>query len=231
MVYIAFTLGLFGSLHCLGMCGPLAFALLPGIQDHKIQSLKRALGYNVGRILSYTTLGITVGILSGFINLSGFQKPISIAMGIIFIFLFLVSMDLEKLLFKSASYRNVFSKYTAFLIFSLNRISSNNVVFMGILNGLVPCGLVYLALAGAVTAEGLLESGMFMFFFGLGTFPAMFVLLLGVSMFDLKAKLMKYRFFSLLQLFLGCFLIYRSISIDLPANLDLLWNIGKVMCH
>lgn len=231
MIYIAFTLGLFGSLHCLGMCGPLAFALLPGIKEKSSRNLFRTLGYNSGRVISYTLLGLLMGLIGGFINISGFQKPMSVFMGLVLILLFFMSMDIESILFKSSSYRDVFAKYRTFLSSTVAKFSANNSLLMGMLNGFIPCGLVYLALAGAMTSGGVFKGAYFMFFFGLGTFPAMFALLSSYSFLGLNQRRKMKHFFSYLQLFVGVFLIYRGLAIDIPANLELLWSMGKVMCH
>jgi sulfite exporter TauE/SafE len=213
------------------MCGPLAFALLPGIKEKSSRNFLRTIGYNSGRVVSYTMLGLIMGLIGGFVNISGLQKPMAILMGVILILLFFMSMDIESMLFKSSRYRNVFSKYRTFLSATVAKFSANNSLLMGMLNGFVPCGLVYLALAGAMTSGGVLNGATFMLFFGLGTFPTMFALLSSYSFLGLKQRRKMKYFFSYLQLFVGVFLIYRGLAIDIPANLELLWSMGKVMCH
>ena len=231
MIYIAFTLGLFGSLHCLGMCGPLAFALLPGIKEKSSRNVLRTVGYNSGRVASYTSLGLLMGLIGGIFDISGLQKPMAVVMGVLLILLFFMSMDIESMLFKSNRYRNYFSKYRQFLSATVAKFSANNSFLMGMLNGFVPCGLVYLALAGAMTSGSVLNGATFMMFFGLGTFPAMFALLTSYSFLGLNQRRNMKHFFAYLQLFVGVFLIYRGLAIDVPANLELLWSMGKVMCH
>lgn len=232
MIYIAFTLGLFGSIHCLGMCGPLAFSLLPGIQKKGKESVFRAIGYNSGRIISYVGMGMLIGLFGGLFNLSGLQKPLGILIGIVLIILFLFSFDIEKLLFKSSSYRSFYNKYSQYLSKYFNHLKKQNSIFLGMLNGLIPCGLVYLALAGALTSGGVLSGAQFMFWFGIGTFPAMFLLLVSFSLLDLKRKLNFRKVFAFLQLFVGIFLIYRAVSIQVPADLTLIdAMLNPVMCH
>ncbi|GLR17188.1 sulfite exporter TauE/SafE family protein [Portibacter lacus] len=231
MIYVAFTLGLFGSLHCLGMCGPLAFALLPGIEERSARNYTRIIGYNSGRVASYVVLGLFMGVLSGVINISGIQKPLTLIMGVGLILLFFLSLDIEKVLFKSSKFRSIFTSYRTFITKVVQKISSQNSFLMGMLNGFVPCGLVYLALAGAMTSDGFLKSGQFMLFFGLGTFPAMFLLLASISVLDLRKRINLKSIFAVLQLLVGCFLIYRAYGINVPENLELLWSMGKIMCH
>lgn len=232
MFYVAFTLGLFGSLHCLGMCGPLAFSLMPGISERSSKSIVRALGYNTGRVLSYVSLGLVMGVFGGLVNFSGLQKPLTIGVGVFLILLFFLSLDLEKLLFKSGTYRGMFEKYNQFLSKNLRSLSQKGSLFLGVLNGFIPCGLVYLALAGALTTGGLLKGGLFMFYFGLGTFPAMFLLLSSFSLMDLKRRLGFRKVFAFLQLFVGVFLIYKAFLVEIPLDLSLISSmINPIMCH
>lgn len=232
MIYIAFTLGLFGSLHCLGMCGPLAFSLLPGIQEKSSKNVVRAVSYNAGRVISYVTMGMLVGLFGGLFNLSGLQKPLGISLGIVLVIMFLFSFDIEKLLFRSSSYSKLYSKYSTYLSKVIGKLKRQPPLLLGMLNGLIPCGLVYLALAGALTSGGVLSGGQFMMWFGLGTFPAMFLLLVSFSLLDLKRRLNFRKVFAFLQLFVGVFLIYRAVHIEIPADLSLIdAMLNPVMCH
>lgn len=232
MIGIAFTLGLFGSLHCLGMCGPLAFSLMPGTNNNNASAVFKATGYNLGRVFSYMVLGLLIGIFGGLFNFSGLQKPLTIGLGLFLIALFFFSMDLEKLLFKSALYQKLYSGYSRLLTSSFNSKIRNNAFAMGSLNGLIPCGLVYLALAGALSTGNPFSGAQFMFFFGMGTFPAMFLLLAGTSIMKLRSRLQFKKVFGVLQLFLGIFLIYRAIMIDIPMDLSLLQSMtDPILCH
>lgn len=231
MIYIAFTLGIFGSLHCLGMCGPLAFALLPGVEKGGIHNTLRALSYNIGRIISYTILGVFTGLLSSAVHLTGIQRPLTIVVGILMIILFLVSMDFEKLILKSSNYSAFLKRYQNLINKAFHQLQKTHAIFLGMVNGLVPCGLVYLALAGSLTADGLGGSILFMTFFGLGTLPAMFLLLAGTSLISLRKRLQFRKVFAYLQLFVGVFMLYRAFAVELPDNLELYWSMGKLMCH
>lgn len=232
MIAVAFTLGLFGSLHCLGMCGPLAFSLMPGVEHNNVKAIIKASAYNFGRVISYMGLGILIGVFGGLFNFSGFQKPLTIAMGIFLIVLFFFSMDLERLLFKSKNYQNLYTRFSKMLSVAFNSKMRSNTLAMGMLNGLIPCGLVYLAMAGALATGSPLLGARFMFFFGMGTFPAMFFLLAGTSILNLRSKLKFRKVFAFLQLFLGIFLIYRALAIDVPMDLSLLQSMANpILCH
>ncbi|WP_235296421.1 sulfite exporter TauE/SafE family protein [Portibacter marinus] len=231
MFYVAFTLGMFGSLHCLGMCGPLAFALLPGIHRGGIKNTLRVILYNLGRTSSYMILGLIAGLFISAISLTGLQKPLTILVGIVLIIMAFVSINLERTISKNKIYQKAISYYHRKIRYILQEKASRNAWFLGMLNGLVPCGLVYLALAGALNSGSLSNSSLFMAYFGLGTFPAMFLLLIGSSYLTLSNRLRWNKVMTYLQLMVGIFLIYRGIAVEMPVNLELYWSLGKVMCH
>lgn len=168
----AFVMGLAGSFHCIGMCGPLALAL-PVSHKNDLSRVTGGLLYNSGRIFSYSLLGLLFGSLGSFMFAAKWQSFLSITLG---------SLILIYLLFPKRwfhySAKNSLSKPFVFLrqqlgkLFQEKKISS--IFFIGVLNGYLPCGLVYLALASSVVAGNSLTGGMFMLFFGLGTLPMMF---------------------------------------------------------
>ncbi|MEE9371738.1 MAG: sulfite exporter TauE/SafE family protein [Saprospiraceae bacterium] len=232
---MAFTLGFFGSIHCIGMCGPLAMGVSRNGGRSFRKSLFYALVYNLGRISTYALLGALFGLIGEAVFVSGFQKTLSILAGILLITLFLSSMDLEKLLFKSSIYKRIFTSISNFISWAFKNGAQRYPFFVGMLNGVLPCGLVYLALAGSLTAGNVILGSVFMSFFGLGTFPAMIgVIVLGFKL-DTMAKTKKAllnKAFPILHLGLGIFLIYRGILVDIPSQLDF-WVAIKdpVMCH
>ena len=232
MIYVALTLGLFGSMHCLTMCGPLVLGASKFASGHLLPHFLYSAVYNVGRIFSYIALGIIMGALGSVLNLGGIQKPMSIFLGVVLIILFLFSMDVEKLLFRFKLFQGSYLKFNKFLSNNLSRLASKNPFFLGMLNGLLPCGLVYLALAGALAAGGIAQGSVFMFFFGLGTFPALFVLMTGLPQ---LAKWRKIRFQKVLafaQLALGILLIWRGFSVEIPMEFDLQQALrNPVYCH
>lgn len=234
-MWMALTLGFFGSVHCLGMCGPLAMGVANYGEKNRIASVLHATSYNVGRIVTYAALGGLFGLIGEGILISGFQKIFSIIAGVFLIVLFLFSMDLERVLFKSTIYKSLFTTITSSISKSFSRGAHRYPLLVGMLNGLLPCGLVYLALAGSLTMGHVGLGAAFMVFFGLGTFPVMIgVMLLGGKLRSLevaKRNITK-TVFPILHLFLGVFLIYRGVVVDVPVDLDF-WMAVKhpVMCH
>ncbi|MDF2449960.1 MAG: sulfite exporter TauE/SafE family protein [Bacteroidota bacterium] len=169
----AISLGFLGSFHCIGMCGPIALAL----PVNHYMPLKKYAGitlYNAGRILTYSCLGLIFGGLGHSFFMGGFQQGVSITLGI----LLLTSVILPKLsLLKAFQLTFLYSaianlKNRLSILFHKKGI---HILFaIGALNGLLPCGLVYLGLAGAIATGNYLNGAEFMLYFGMGTAPIMF---------------------------------------------------------
>jgi len=169
--------GFLGSVHCVGMCGPLALSL-PGADRMPGRFLVERLLYNAGRVVTYALLGGLVGLVGRVVSLAGFQQVLSIGVGAAMLLVALVP-------WVSRQVRRLEQAPSAFLgrvmapMGGLYRSGGVGAMLtIGLLNGLLPCGFVYAALATAVTAGDPVSSMAFMAAFGLGTGPAM----LGVSL-------------------------------------------------
>jgi len=179
ILFPALLLGLAGSLHCVGMCGPLLLAL-PLDTAGKWKVLRQMLVYHGGRILTYAALGLLFGLLGKGIAIAGFQKIISISAGVFMLFMAIMAWRFERLVTALPGF-GTFTKQVKTSIGNRMRHTPNGSLFsIGLLNGLLPCGMVYAALAGAIATIGSLEGAAFMVVFGLGTLP----LLLMVSVFS-----------------------------------------------
>jgi sulfite exporter TauE/SafE len=213
--YTALMIGLVGSLHCIGMCGPIAISLPLG----KKSWWRRTLGgltYNTGRILTYSILGALFGFLGQGIEMAGLQRWASILIGIVLILsvvfpaLFKGKIKIEQFLFGFGG-RMVGRFRKLFAINSLPSLFS-----IGLLNGLLPCGLVYVAVAGALNTNSILGGIGFMLVFGLGTLPMMLTIpLLGNLIGSGFRK--KYRYLlSIMIVILGILFVLRGLSLGIP---------------
>src|SRR5476651_1937523 len=81
---IAFFIGLFGSVHCVGMCGPLALAV-PSLQTKGWLIVADKVSYNIGRVVTYSILGLLLGFLGKQLWLLGLQQAVSIISGLLII--------------------------------------------------------------------------------------------------------------------------------------------------
>jgi len=213
MVLAALIMGLTGSLHCVGMCSPLAMAVG---NMNKRAFLNRVI-YNAGRIVMYGLLGALVAGLGVVLPISKFQNLVSILLGIT---LLLGGAGLLKVNIPLLS--NAIGKLTSTLkkLFGtlLMRKNFGSVFLLGTLNGILPCGLVWIALAYALTLQSTLEGVGFMMLFGLGTLPVM----LGLT--SIITELLKRFNFSLqhvtsaMLILSGILLIARVFIIHLPHH-------------
>ena len=169
-----FVLGIFSSFHCIGMCGPIAL-LLP-VQG--LSASKRFTGtllYNFGRVFTYSIMGCFLGIVGRRIYLAGFQQPFSIIMGILILVL-LTLFILNKRFFHNGHTGIVFTTIKTFIGKQLRHQHMFTLFLIGTANGLLPCGMVYFALIGALATGNVANASLFMAAFGLGTIPLMMLL-------------------------------------------------------
>lgn len=177
MLWAGFLFGLLGSFHCVGMCGAIALAL-PGAGGGHGRYVAGRVLYNLGRVTTYATLGAAAGLLGQSLRLAGWQQSLSLLSGGLILLLVIVP---ERYLGRAAAalgLARVLGTVKSQLAFFYQRPSLGALYTTGLLNGLLPCGLVYLALAGALSAPGVAGAAGYMALFGLGTLP----LMLGLSL-------------------------------------------------
>lgn len=229
--WTALTIGLFGSLHCVGMCGPIAMAL-PFQNQNRFQILQNTLLYNGGRIFTYAMIGLLPGLLGQGLALGGFQKNMSVILGIFFLLAAFFSFGADRMLQRIPIYRR-FYFYVQSKLGELLRSQSRSTFFsIGFLNGLLPCGLVYMALAGALTQTNMLAGAGYMAFFGLGTLPLMLTIALSKGFISLRLRNLIRRVTPAFMVLFGLLLIFRGFHIDLPESIDTWMMMGYLpMCE
>ncbi len=213
MIWAAFMMGLVGSLHCAGMCGPLTL-LLPQNQVTSFRYISGRTLYNASRIFTYAILGFLIGLFGEQSSLFISQNILSVLFGIlILLVLFLPDSIVNKL----DTYPPI-ARFTGKLksgiknSFGLGYFSSQ--VVFGLLNGLLPCGLVYAALAGAFLELSPWKGALFMGLFGLGTLPMMLSISLGSKSLRLFIGNHGRLFIKLSYSFLAVWLILRGFLFD-----------------
>jgi hypothetical protein len=169
MYWSAFVFGLVGSFHCVGMCGPIVLAV-PG------KSVFSKLLYNLGRTLTYALMGLVIGIIGEGFSLAGYQQILSIIVGaaMLLIVIFTKYKHFDLPLSGAISKLWIFSKKRLTPLFKSDSVMAPFLI--GLVNGLLPCGLVYAAIFAAVAMGGMLESSLYMVLFGLGTAPLLIAL-------------------------------------------------------
>ncbi len=210
----ALLLGAVSSIHCIGMCGPLAMALpLKGGQASKFTG---ALLYNLGRITTYAVFGIVFGLIGRSFAWFGWQQKISITLGLII----LIALILPRVLNNQHLFTKWNNRVMVVLREKLGKLLFNghpaSLYAIGILNGLLPCSMVYLALAGAVATGDALYGAVFMASFGAGTLPAMWTISFFGGMMKQSIRVNARKLFPAMMIIMAFLLILRGLNLGIP---------------
>ncbi len=227
----AILMGFIGSLHCIGMCGPIAM-MLPYRDESQVQKLAKVFLYNGGRITSYAILGLLPGLLGLGLQLGGYQKSLSIFIGVGILISTLFAINLESRLWQFPLFRSWQNWVQQNIGRHLGKSGRFTFYGIGFLNGLLPCGMVYIALAGALTQTSILASVLFMAGFGLGTVPMMLGLSWGSQWISLRWRKRIRRFMPVFMLLIAGLFILRGWQAELPVDLQFwLSPYSEIRCH
>lgn len=227
-----FTLGAAGSLHCVGMCGPLSLAL-PVQHLSKTQKFFSLLLYQFGRIITYSVIGLLFGLAGRRIYISGYQQWFSIAMGI-------VVLSLAALYFfrHKTVHIKFLNRFYFFIQQQISRLlkSANGLLsflLMGMANGLLPCGMVYVALAATLSFTEITQSVSFMAMFGAGTLPAMMLIGYAGQVINPGWRTYLRKLVPIFISLMGALLILRGLNLGIPfISPELPQSPGHaVVCH
>ncbi len=215
MLLSAILLGLMGSLHCVGMCGPIAF-MLPVDQTNNFKKASQILIYHFGRLMAYGTIGLVFGLLGKGLFIFGLQQKLSIIIGILMIVVVLIpSKILNRYNFSKPVYK-VISKVKNKLGKELKKKTSDTFLTIGFLNGFLPCGLVYMALFGAIAMGNAWQGSLYMLLFGLGTVPLMTTAIYfsGILKGSVKQRIQK--MVPVFVIVIGALFILRGMGLGIP---------------
>lgn len=214
-ILTSFFVGLFGSLHCIGMCGPIAIAL-PVPNSGNISFVAGRLLYNLGRVVTYSFLGAVFGLLGSRLVISGFQQSVSITLGIAIIVFVLIPPKYKA----KISQHSIVQKLSAPIKSGISELFKSGtfaaMFLIGILNGFLPCALVYVALAGAISSGDAISGAAVMILFGLGTIPAMFAATLFGKFINLNIRRKINKAIPVLAVILGLLFIVRGLALGIP---------------
>jgi len=214
-LFTAFAIGALGSFHCIGMCGPIALAL-PLKRDTSARRVAGSLLYNTGRISTYALIGAIFGLLGQGFVLAGFQQSISIVLGVLVI----LGVALPAAFVHKLSPNHVIAKGIAKVKVRMQKLfavrSYPSMFFIGSLNGLLPCGLVYLGVAGATAMGNPGEGALYMLLFGLGTWPVMVMVSFFGNWIGIGLRNRINTAMPVLVMLMGIFFILRGLSLDIP---------------
>jgi uncharacterized protein len=209
----AFLLGLASSLHCVGMCGPLSLSVNAGNSG---KALLPVYLYQAGRIFIYVMAGLVAGVLGRGVLLAGYQQSLSILMG-----LMLLTMAVSFLFGKKTRSFSFFNGYYLFISRlvsqAIKRAARPGGAFLfGMANGLLPCGMVYIAALSSIPLGNVYYSGMFMLFFGVGTLPAMLTLVFVAKKVGIARLNWLRSITPAVMILIGLLLVVRGLNLNIP---------------
>lgn len=214
MLWSAFLIGLFGSFHCIGMCGPIALAL--PVQNSRFNLIVGRLLYNIGRAITYAVIGLVFGLLGQSLSLVGFQQSVSIFAGALILLMVLLPSKISQkiyLLKPAYGFTNFLKRKFGAL---LKKKSVTSTFLIGLLNGFLPCGLVYIAVAGAIASGSYLDGAAYMFVFGIGTLPIMLAVSLAGNFISLNVRKRINRMIPAFMIVLAFLFILRGMNLGIP---------------
>jgi uncharacterized protein len=231
MLYTAFIIGLVGSLHCIGMCGPIAL-MLPVNSDERSKYFTGRFLYNLGRIITYSFMGLIIGFIGSKLMFYGMQQILSILLGAA-ILLFIFTPRKYRLKLYSINFLNKLITSLKSSIGSLfSKRSLNSLFIIGLLNGFLPCGLVYVGLGTAAVSGSAFSGAAVMFLFGLGTLPVMFAVSSFGKMLSQNFRNKAAKLVPVFAVLLAIIFILRGLNLGIPfISPKMQQETGMVECH
>lgn len=215
MLVAAIILGLMGSLHCVGMCGPIAF-MLPVDRSNNLKKFSQIFVYHLGRLLAYGILGLIFGLLGKGLFVFGMQQKLSIAIGILMIIVVLIPYKTFNKYNLSKPMYSIIGKVKSRLGKELQKKTADTFLTIGFLNGFLPCGLVYMALFGAIAMGNAIEGAFYMILFGAGTIPLMTSAIYFSSLLKSSAKQKIQKLIPVFVVLIGALFILRGLGLGIP---------------
>lgn len=216
MMMTALLLGLAGSGHCLGMCGPLA-TIVPGSGvDGRWGRILDRLIYHIGRVAAYASIGIVASVGLSVVEVDRFERPLAIVSGVLMIVIALMPL----LTHRSVAPRWVTARWSTMAQWFARRLRGRPTVgrtfLLGMVNGYLPCGLVIAAVAGAMGTGHPDQAALFMMMFGLGTVPALFILGIALSVGPPRLQGHLRRLTPVLTVVAGVLILVRGLGLGIP---------------
>lgn len=215
MIWTAFLLGLLGSLHCVGMCGPIAF-MLPVERSNTFKKVSQITIYHVGRLLAYAIIGLLFGLLGKTLYIFGVQQQLSIVIGVLMILIVIIPLQTFNKYNLSKPIYKIISKVKSGLGNALKKKTSDTFLTIGFLNGFLPCGLVYMAVFASLAMQNALQGSVYMLVFGLGTIPLMTTAIYLGKFLNSTIKQKIQKAIPIVVVIIGALFILRGLGLGIP---------------
>lgn len=215
MLLSALILGFMGSLHCVGMCGPIAF-MLPVDRTNNYKKFGQIFIYHFGRLLAYGIIGLIFGLLGKGLSIFGLQQKLSIAIGALMILVVLIPYKTFNKYNLSKPIYKIISKVKNQLGKELKKKSPDTFLTIGFLNGFLPCGLVYMALFASIAMGDALQGSLYMVLFGVGTLPLMTAAIYFSNLLKGGIRQKVQRAIPVFVVIIGVLFILRGLGLGIP---------------
>jgi len=224
MLYSAFIFGLISSLHCIGMCGPIAL-MIPVDRTNPAKKTTQIITYHLGRLTAYALIGLVFGLVGKGFFLAGIQQRLSVFIGVAMIITILTpERVLANYNFSKPVYRLI-SKIKSSLGKQFKNKSYQSLFSIGLLNGFLPCGMVYVALFGAIAMQNVSFGILYMLLFGIGTIPMMSSVTYLNSIMTVSFRNKIQKAIPYVGVIIGILFILRGLGLGIPyvspANMSL----------
>ncbi len=232
-ILTAFLIGFFGSFHCIGMCGPIAVAL-PVPSSSNLSFFTGRLIYNIGRVVTYSFLGAVFGMLGGRIALAGAQQVASIVLGVVIIIAVLLPQKYKNYFIQHSITQKIVQPIKTNIGRLFKKADFSAMFLIGILNGFLPCGFVYIGLAGSIAIGDAISGAAVMILFGLGTVPAMFAASVFGKFINIGIRTKFRKATPYLAIVLAVIFIMRGMNLGIPyisPKLSSQVEVTEEMCH
>jgi sulfite exporter TauE/SafE len=197
------------------MCGPIAF-LLPVDRNNNVKKIGQTFLYHFGRILAYSIIGLAFGLVGKSLNLFGFQQQLSIFIGILMLLvIFIPQKTFNRYNFSKPVFK-IISKVKSALGKELKKKTPDTFLTIGLLNGFLPCGLVYMAVFGAIATGDALSGSLYMAIFGIGTIPLMTTAIYLGNFLNAQVRQRVRRAIPVFVVIIGCLFIVRGLGLGIP---------------
>lgn len=215
MLWSALIFGLLGSFHCIGMCGPIAF-MLPVDRSNSTNKVFQIFTYHFGRILAYSIIGLTFGLIGKSLYIFGLQQRLSIIIGVLMIIAVLIPTKVfNKFNFSKPIYKLI-SRVKSALGQALKKKTADTFLTIGFLNGFLPCGLVYMAVFASMAMQSPLQGSLYMVLFGIGTIPLMTSAIYLGKFLNSTIKRRIQRAIPVFVVVIGLLFILRGLGLGIP---------------
>lgn len=215
MIFTAFIFGIVSSLHCIGMCGPIAL-MLPVDRNNQSKKVIQIMTYHVGRLSAYALIGLVFGLLGRGLFIAGFQQKLSIFIGVMMILIVLIPEKTFAQYNFSKPIYNIISQVKSKLGQQFKNKSYQSLFTIGFLNGMLPCGMVYVALFGAIAMQQVSFGVLYMILFGLGTVPLMSSVVYINTMITVSVRNKIKKVIPIVAVVIGVLFILRGMGLGIP---------------